>query len=85
MITSTDVPPARPEGSHPRSSTLIAEALVERQSPRQIVARACALGLPDPTMEVILAACGCTAGSAATPAPAWSGRAAPGPGGFHAR
>jgi hypothetical protein len=44
---------------------LIAEALVERQTAREIVARACALGLPDPTMEVILAACGSTAGLSA--------------------
>lgn len=47
-----------------RPSTLIAEALVERQSPREIVARACALGLSDPKLEVILAACGSTAGTA---------------------
>ncbi|CAA9552237.1 MAG: hypothetical protein AVDCRST_MAG33-985 [uncultured Thermomicrobiales bacterium] len=47
-----------------RPSALIAEALVERQSPREIVARACALGLSDPKLEVILAACGCTAGTA---------------------
>ncbi len=52
---TTDGPPVRP-------STLIAEALVERQSARQIVARAYGLGLPDPTVEVILAACGSTAG-----------------------
>ena len=53
-----------------RPSTLIAEALVERQSPRQIVARACALGLSNPRLEVILAACGSTAGTATDePAP----------------
>lgn len=45
-----------------RPSALIAEALIERQSARQIVARAYTLGLPDPTVEVILAACGSTAG-----------------------
>jgi len=47
-----------------RPSTLIAEALIERQSARQIVARAYGLGLPNPTVEVILAACGSTAGLA---------------------
>ena len=85
MTATTDVPPARPTGPSLRPSTLIAEALVERQSSRQIVARACALGLPDPTMEVILAACGCTAGSTASPAPVGNGRSAPGSDGFHAR
>ncbi len=54
---SSTSPPVRP-------STLIAEALIERQSARQIVARAYGLGLPDPTVEAILAACGSTAGLA---------------------
>jgi len=45
-----------------RPSTLIAEALIECQSAREIVTRAYTLGLPDPTVEVILAACGSTAG-----------------------
>ena len=52
-----------------RPSTLIAEALIGRQSARQIVARAYGLGLPDPTVEVILAACGSTAGLAETALP----------------
>ena len=55
-------PDTTASGPCPRPSTLIAEALVERQSARQIVARAYGLGLPDPTVEVILAACGSTAG-----------------------
>ena len=41
----------------PRPSQLIAEALVERQDPRQIVDRATDLGLSPKLVETIVAAC----------------------------
>jgi hypothetical protein len=44
-----------------RPSRVIAEALVSRQGPRQIAARATALGLPRQLTQVILAACTATA------------------------
>lgn len=68
-MTTTTIP-ASTDKPCVRASTLIAEALVERKNARQIVAAACRLELPDPTVEIILAACGCTAGT--RPAPATS-------------
>jgi hypothetical protein len=44
-----------------RPSRVIAEALVARQGPTQITARAAALGLPRQLTQVILAACTATA------------------------
>ncbi|MDQ3043618.1 MAG: hypothetical protein M3R06_00495 [Chloroflexota bacterium] len=41
----------------PRLSLLIAEALVQRQSPGQITARALRLGLPRGLAQAMLAAC----------------------------
>lgn len=49
------------ETSEPRPSRVIAEALVERHGPRQIVARAATLGLSRQLTHVILVACGATA------------------------
>lgn len=68
-MTTTEIP--APTGPCVRASTLIAEALVERKNARQIVAAACRMELPDPTVEVILAACGCTAGTQPSPAAAF--------------
>lgn len=85
MATFIDPTVSTTSGQCPRPSTLIAEALVERQSAREIVARACALGLPDPTMEVILAACGSTAGSTVRTTPPAAERPDAGTTGLQAR
>ena len=53
-LTRLDVPTARP-------SQVIAEALVERYGPSQIALKADRLGLPQPLMRAILAACCATA------------------------
>lgn len=45
----------------PRPSRVIAEALVERQGPRQIVRRAATLGLSRQLTEAMVAACCATA------------------------
>lgn len=55
-MSVVDQSPASGETA-PRVSTLIAEALVERQSARQIVVRAAELGLPRNVTRVVLAAC----------------------------
>lgn len=52
--TASETPQARP-------SRVIAEALVERHGPCQIVSRASALGLSRQLTRVILVACGATA------------------------
>lgn len=50
-----------PAASAARPSQVIAEALVERQGPRQIVSRAAALGLSCQLTQAIVAACCATA------------------------
>ena len=52
--------PQRP-AAFPRPSLLIAEALVERQSPGQITARALRLGLPQGLTQAMLVTCCATA------------------------
>jgi hypothetical protein len=54
-------PLTEPRGSATpaRPSALIARALVERQSARQIADRATEMGLPRTMVQVIVAACGC--------------------------
>lgn len=47
--------------SSPRPSRFIAEALVGRHGPRQIAARANAIGLPNQLTKVIVVACTATA------------------------
>jgi hypothetical protein len=47
--------------SSPRTSRFIAEALIGRHGPRQIVARADDMGIPKPLVKVIVAACTATA------------------------
>lgn len=61
--------------SSPRLSRFVAEALVGRHGPRQITARANAIGLPNQLTKVIVVACTATAtdttpGRARTFAPA---------------
>lgn len=55
MAAADQIPASN--GPAPRVSTLIAEALVERQSARQIIVRAAELGLPKNVTRVVLAAC----------------------------
>lgn len=53
--------------SSSRPSRFIAEALVGRHGPRQITARANAIGLPKQLTKVIVVACTATATDAALP------------------
>jgi hypothetical protein len=53
--------------SSSRPSRFIAEALVGRHGPRQITARANAIGLPNQLTKVIVVACTATATDAAFP------------------
>ncbi len=65
-MTATVTTPA-PSRLPSRPSALIAQALVERQSARQITARANEMGLPGAMTRVIVAACGCTSTRQVTP------------------
>lgn len=59
------VPPYLPA----RPSRVIAEALVERQSPCQILDRATTLGFPEQLTQIMVVVCGATAIDSRRPEP----------------